>query len=165
MAPRKISPNPTETIEQMSKRILSKALVDFCVPLIANNPNDPRFPLSILLIASAKNGAGTQLQWVTTADATIPDQKPGYPHAMCMTRDLLLLCQRMSDDFGLGLTLLPAVLAQHPAVLSDAEAAKTRAVKPMAEPHVETIDGKRVVHDLIEAKTETASGAGNARKH
>jgi hypothetical protein len=121
------------------------------------SPNDPKYPLSVLSIGSCMDDSSTILQYFTTAKTNAKGHEDGWAQAMCMTRDMLLLCVRMDDDYKLGLSFLPAVLAQHPLM--------QKYLKPSDQPTVSVgEDGNRVVTDLAESAPADMQ-AGVETKH
>ena len=73
-----------------------------------------RYPLSVLVLASAIDSANTNMRLLTLVDAPAKDRPDGWTQALYMSRDLLSVLQMLDTDFKLQLPGLQELIHAHP---------------------------------------------------
>ncbi|MES2347011.1 MAG: hypothetical protein V4641_05505 [Pseudomonadota bacterium] len=103
----------TDKIEAQLRHLVADWL-ERAVLNVRHGPGASDFPMSVLLLASPQDAEAPIANYMLLCQATYPGRPDGWAQAMHTTRDMIALMIRMDNDFGLGLSLLPALAAQHP---------------------------------------------------
>jgi hypothetical protein len=137
------------SLAQSMERVLSQIKQRFsAVP-----PADPRYPMSILVLASSMSVDGAIMQYTRTAVASTPGHHDGWAQAVTMTRDLLMFCQVLNENHKLGLDLA-SVMLTHPLLAEPASAQPTV---------TQNQDGTRTVMDVAVADPVGAKAGPSKR--
>lgn len=104
---------PTAKIEAQTREQVDAWLATVLESIQAE-PGAPEYPLSVMLLASSLDDKASKLHWMLLADTKVANHPNGWAQALYLSRDLLTVLARLDHDFGLGMHMLPAVIAAHP---------------------------------------------------